>query len=406
MFKKFSVLILSAIILVGCSSDEKEKLNLKGYEESVAAFISGNDNIAGYGHIDVSRILTKGKLESNSMFQMFAGGEYDKLKQEVDFSHPVFFAVESPKESGESTSYFFFKLKDAQKLEDDLTGQKGFVMKDAGSIRYTEDGDMVLGLAGELGIVVVTPGDYEGDKVIKKAFKLAEGKAKKDIQNTLKTSADFVFNIDMERMVANMPESKDMPKSLLKDGSAQVKMNFEKGQLVIEGSADMSDAMKKKLGLDKSAAPLLSKKLTDATGNTLMALQMSISMKGMPGNVFETQEVEDAMQDLTAALAFVCEGLEISEMSSADHVRMPGSGNAMGNKMFEAFIDFDALSDAMPDTTYDMFLSKLDYATYEVEGTKAKLVIRTHESNENFLVTILNLANDAYMAALSGQLSI
>lgn len=407
MFKKLTIVVLAAFFVAGCSSEEEEsKGNGKSYEENVAAFISNNDNIAGYGHVDVNRILTKGKLESNDMFKLVASDVYGKLKQEIDMKHPVYFAMESPESRGTSTSYFFFKVKDAKKLKEDLRTQMGFSLKKTGEIDYVEDGDMLLGIWGDVAIAVVTPGEFNGKKVIKKAFDRTNGKAKSEVTKTLKTTGDFVMNMDLARFVKNMPQSNDVPKSMLKGSKAQIVMNFDKSQLVIEARAEMSDALKKKLGLEKSAEPILAKKLTDAAGNTLMAMQLSFDMSAMPGNPFDAEKVNKAMEDITAALAFVGDGLNISEMGAGEKLLMPNTNKPIGGKMFEAYLDFDVMTEALNDPKYAMFLSRLDYAIYEVDGNTAKLVIKTHETNENFLVTVLNLASEAYTAMMMGQLSI
>lgn len=394
MLKRFSIVALVAVFLVGCSSDKED--SKRSFEDKVSAFMNSNASIGVFGKADLNAILSKGKMEANPLVQMFAGQQLEMLKSELDLKTPVYYAFQAPNKAGGSpeVTYFFIKVKDLEKIKKDLKGERGFVLKETNGITYTEDGDFILGIRGDLAIVIIRGGDYNAATEVKKAFKFTEGKlADKKLQAEIDTKGDVVVNVRME----NLPMGDSgMSKADVKGSTSQVTLNFEKGQVVLKGKVTYSRALKAKIGLSKSSAPLIAKKITDENGNVLMAMQMSMKMPKAMGNMIPLDKaMEGLMESAQMQLSGLVPGAVIASLEDGDNVKMPGSNAKIGGEMFEMFVDLDGVRKAMPNEQISGLLKDFDYISYSGDINAVEFVIKSHKTDENILLTIMNLSSQA-----------
>lgn len=390
MLKTLSVFVLAALFIVGCSSEDEAKKK-RNFKETVYAFMNSNPRIAGYGHLDVGAIMKDGKVESNEAFKMFASQEFSEIKEQLDIKSPVYFAMEAP-ESGEAVVYVLAKLKNQEKFVEDWT-ESGYMFKEAGDITYTEDGDFLWGMRNETVILVVTPGQYEAEKVISEAFKFTEGDmAKGALKKELDKQGDMVMHFDVERMAAN----EDNPGIDITGLEADISLNFDKGKMVLEATSNKTEEMKKELGMEMSDEPILAKKVTDGEGNLVLAMQMRMSNPMMGMALGNDLIMDEAMSEVASEISMIDASLTISDLEEADGIIMPETGKAIGGQPLEVLVKIDAMASMIPE--YEEYLSKLDYATYEVRDDSMRFVIAAKDTNENFLATILKVVEEFVMS--------
>lgn len=398
MLKKISALVLIAFVFVGCSGEDKdEKVTFK---EGVHAFIHNNKNVVAYGHVDMQAIMTKGKFDSNPMISAFAGTEIEKLKTEIDMKTPLYYVVEKQKDKKDPRVFFFAKLTDQEKLVQDMKGGKGFVFKEMDGITYTEDGDFVVGLKDEIAVVIVQGGDYKAGEVVKEAFKFTEGdQPSSEMKAQIERSGDITLSLALSGIADQVPSNSPLSASDLKGVKSFTSINFEDGQAVLTSEWDLPADVKSKLGLSKSGTPLISEKVVNGEGDVVAAVQVSMTSK--VGGIDSAKELERTLATYKALLGMGDSELEITHFDAAENIRMP-SGDKMGGKLMEMFIDFDKLALSMDMEEMSFVIKELDYATYEVTDTKAKIIVKTHRNNENVLATLIELASGAAMALMGG----
>ncbi|GAB5418432.1 MAG: hypothetical protein Crog4KO_33540 [Crocinitomicaceae bacterium] len=396
MLKKFSFFALAALIFVGCSSESEDENEVRKFKDSVFAFVNSNPNLIGFGKIDVKAIMKDGDVEQNSMFQMFASSTYDELKGQLDVTSPIYMAMEVPEDGGgDPTVYLMAKLKNKKKFEENWTSM-GYIFKKHKGVSYAEDDEQLIALRNDLLMVVMIPGSYDGKALVSKAFGYVDGKiAPAKLQKKIDAPGDFVMHFDLDRMKDNDPSMAMIPKGI----EADISLNFENGKMVFEGSSDDSDRLEKQFDIEVLDNPVIAKKITDAEGNVLMAMQLSVrsSLTDMM-NMNDTM-LEEGMSRISEDLAAIDPTLTMSDMTREDNIVMPESGKLMGGEAIQIMMDLDALSSKIPE--YGTHMKELDYASYEMKDGKIRLVIATHKQNENFLATVLK-AVDTFM--MSGGL--
>lgn len=396
MLKKFSLFALTALLIVGCSSNSEEEKKERNFKDSVFAFINSNPNLIGFGKVDLNTIMKDGDLEQNSIFQMFASSTFEELKGQLDVKSPIYMAMEVPENgSADPTWYFMGKMKNEEKFKKYWT-EMGYIFKEHNGVSYAEDDGQLIALRNEMVMLVRIPGAYDGKALVAKAFGYVDGKvAPAGMQKQIDAPGDFAMHFDIDRMKDNDPSLSMIPKGI----EADVSLNFENGKLVLEGNSDASAKLQKQLGVEVLDEPIIAKKITDAEGNVLMAMQLSARSTLTDMLNINDKVMEDGMSKISLRLAEVDATLTMSDITSDDIIVMPESGKQMGGEAIQIMVDFDALTSKIPE--YGSFLKDLDYAFYEMKDDKIRLVVATHNQNENFLATIMK-AVDSFM--MSGGL--
>lgn len=407
MFKRLGIFILAALVIAGCSSEENETGKKRAYKDSVYAFMNTNKDVIAYGRVDIKSILSKSAYQKNEMINGFLSGEINNLKTEINFNSPVYFAVEGEKGGRDARSFFFINLLDKDKLITDMKSKKGFSIKNIAGIDYSYDGDVVIGMRNKLVLIAVEPGLKDAAKLIQEAFKYTEGKiADKKMIALIETPGDLTVNFNFEAMADNPTIKGQYSKADLKGAKMQMRMNFEKGRMVLSVSSKFPPAMTDKINLTKADKPILAKKLQDeASGATLAAMQFSIDVPGFGMLLKNNMFLDEAIVDVEKQLSMFGAKLKISDMTPDDKIRMPNTGNLLGSQWMEMFIDVDAVAKSIQIPMAGQALENLDYITYEVNGSEAELIIQTHRKNENFLATVLDVAS-SFAMLMMGQMSI
>lgn len=392
MLKKISFFVLAAILFVGCATkkeeDEKKDRNFK---DSVYAFINSNPKLMGFGKMDFDAIMKDGNIEENSVFQMFVAPIFEDLKAQVDFASPVYMALEMPeKQGGDPKLFLMTKLKNQKNFEESWT-QMGYDFKEYNGISYAEDNDRLFALRNELLMIIITSDNYDSHKEITAAFGYVDGKmASGDLQKQIDASGDFVMHFDVDRLKENDPSLALLPKGL----DADISLNFDNGKMVFEATSAKVNKVKDQFKIELTDAPIIAKKITDADGNVIAAMQMRVKSDITDAMNVGADDMEEKMTELSIGLSLFDSALLVSDIEEGDNVIMPESGLAIGGEAAELMIDFDLLSPKIPE--YESYLKTLDYASYVMKEDRVRIVVATHESNENFLKTVLK-ALDTFM---------
>ena len=239
--------------------------------------------------------------------------------------------------------------------------------------------------------------------MVNEAFKFAAGKQPDSkLKAKIDRAGDFTATLLLESMVDEIPSSSTIKKSDLKGAEMLMTLNSEKGKLVLEAEWNVSKQLKDIMGLSKMTQPLLAKKIVGTeSGQTISAFQLSGNATQFAGGAASAEELDESLNSMLGMLSFAVEGLEMQDLQLSENLKMP-EGQAIGSKIMELFIDFDALAASMDMKDAAVFVKELDYATYEVTEDKLKIVIKSHRSDENFLATILEVASGAAFAMMGG----
>lgn len=392
MIKKIGFFAIAALLIAGCSSNEEKEAKNRGFKESVYAFVNSQPNIVGYGRMDVETVMKESEMEQMGMFQMVAAQTYEDLKDQVDTKEPVYLATTTTENHSDLTLYAMIKLKDRKKFIDYWTSMN-YVFKKHKGISYAEDNEKILAVNDKMLMVIMAPGQFDGKALATKAFdyttgKMATGSKKKHLE----AEGDFVMHIDLDPIREN-----DRSMSMLPKGTEiDMALNFNNGKMTFDVDFNDFKNLQSQLGMKMSDEPMIAKKLEDAEGNVLMAMQLSMQSPLMDFAGINADEMERSLTGATMLLSNDEVSMEMSNITPEDNIVMPESGKAMGDQPMEIMVDLDAMAVIMPQ--YKDYLSKLDYASFVVSMDHIRLVIASNEANQNFLATVLKTADTFLMS--------
>jgi hypothetical protein len=412
MFKKISLFVFVSLLLVSCSSEEEKK---RTFDESVSAFVA-NDNIAGFGHVDIKGILDKADYENNAMLGAFIAPEMEKVNGALDLSTPMYYALQGPmrKDGSPEKTFLFLKVKDEAALIKDLESSRGFMINKADDIQYTEDGDFVLGVKGDMAIVIIQNGEYEAAEEVKNAFAMTEGDLASDkVSKMLATEGDVTMNIslgaftevsdsDLKAMDIN---SKKELEDLAKDSYLNASLRFEPGQLVLETKNMFSPALKEKIEFDGMKEPLFAKKVVDGDDNVIaaMAINMKLDEGAASFLMGNEEEMTERMESSVSMLALMGIEMSLKALSDGGNVKMPGTGKVMGEKGLSFFIDVDKLPAQEIAPGQAEIFETIDYISLEGDNEGARFVIKSTRGDENILKTMIQLGMSSMGGIMGGM---
>jgi len=388
MLKKIGFFALVALIITGCSSNEEEEAKKRGFKESVYAFVNSHPDIVGYGRLDVNTVMKESNMEQSSLFQMAAASFYDDVKDLVDTKAPVYIATTTTENHSDMTLYAMLKLKDRKKFVEYWTNM-GFVFKKNKGISYTEDNEKVMAVNDKVLIVIMAPGEFDGKALSAKAFDYTTGKiASGSMKKNLEAKGDFVMHFDLdpireqERSVSMLPKGTEI----------DVVLNIDNGKMAFDVDFNDFKKLQDQFGMELSDQPIIAKKLEDGDGNVLMAMQMSMQSPLMDLAGINVEEMERSLTGASMMLSSDEGSMHMSNMTSEDNIVMPETGKAMGSQPMQVLVNLDDMAAIMP--KYKDYLSKLDYASFEISMDHIRFVVASNEANENFLATVLKTADN------------
>lgn len=392
MLKKISFFALAALIFVGCNSNEEEKEKKRSHKDASFAFINSHPNIVGYGRLNVNAIMDEGNIEQVGIFQLIAGETYNAVKKQVDINEPVYIATTTTEGHTDLTAYAIFKLKSEKAMHDFWT-ESGYEFEKHKGIQFAEDEGLILAAKDNIAMMILIPGDFDGKKVVAKAFKSTRGKiATGEMKKRLEAKGDFVLHMNAEDLKINDPS---LAMLIPDDTEVDIVMDFSKGEMVLESKVNNYDKVKSKYGIEATDEPYFAKKVVDDEGNLIMAMQLNAKSNTLEGMGMKKDDLDKAMNLAPLMVEDQDVSLNIVDIEEGEEILMP-SGDVMGSEFFEVTADLDAVIGMIPEyQEYEEYWSRLNTASITVkdDGTM-RLVVTSDEKGQNFLATVSQGIND------------
>jgi len=305
MLKRISLFAILALIIASCSSEEES--STREIQEYVSAVMKGNNEIIAFGSVGVKGIIDKTDYKSEDLINGLISKEMNTLNRVLDIDSPVHFAVEGPisKDGTAKRVMFFIKVKDAEALQKELEGQRGYLVEKSGDIRFTEDNEFVLGFRNDLAIAVIQDGDYNAKKVVAEVFKKSEGDVSGGkIDKMLSAKGDLVMNFNLEHLYATsntdlnkLSAAKQAEvKKMVKGSFVQSVLKFEKGGLSLEAKNFFSKELQDLMFFKPNKSSDLAQKLAKGKGKIVGGLSISLDLKKM--EKFYSTYAPDMMEEL------------------------------------------------------------------------------------------------------------
>ncbi|HLP53535.1 MAG TPA: hypothetical protein VK151_00830 [Fluviicola sp.] len=284
IFQLAVIATVGIIALTGCSGGED-----RDAKTATSALINENKNIVAFGHISVQQLLDKLDYKHLPKAGALLSGELSSWESSVDFSKPVYFAVQAPfaLDGSPELTYMLFDVKDRDSLIDKFNGM-GYESTESGDIQCFNNGDVGIGIRNTLAILLIKGGSPDFTALLKTAFEQTEGdESTGKTQKILSNAGDIVTGLNIERLftTANTSLNKlpaDKQKTLndlVADGYIQTVTNFEKGKVTMKASNMFNDKLKDLLFFKEDPKASVVKKL--GSGNAWMGMSANVDVNKM-----------------------------------------------------------------------------------------------------------------------------
>lgn len=284
IFQLAFVATVGIVTLVGCSGGDD-----RDAKTATSALINENKSIVAFGHISVQQLLDKLDYKHLPKAGALLSGELSSWESGVDFSKPVYFAVQAPfaLDGSPELTYMLFDVKDKDSLVDKFNGM-GYEATESGDIQCFTNGDVGIGIRNTLAIVLIKGGSPDFTSLLKTAFEQTEGDESTGKTGTiLANTGDIVTGLNIERLftTANtalnrLPADKQKTlNELVADGYIQTVTNFEKGKVTMKASNLFNDKLKDLLFFKEDPQASVVKKL--GSGNAWMGMSGNLDVRKM-----------------------------------------------------------------------------------------------------------------------------
>lgn len=317
--------ILTFILFVGLMSTSCSNNKTRPLEESISAFLNGNEQIISFGSANLKDILNKTEYEKESKVKAFLSEPMNQLMTSMNMDLPVYFAIEGPFIDGNPTAtYLFMEVKDVALLKENLT-KNGFEIQDAKDFSFVEDGDMNLAFDEKLATILIKPNVSDAKEALNALRKRTQGDvstgmiasilAKKDdvvigaiLANLLGTS-----NTDLKKL----PEQKqDEFKAMMNNSFIENTLNFEDGAIVFETKNHFSKELQDKLFFNQDGSAEIVKYM--GKGSPIVGFSMNLNTRKLQD--FLEEFAPEALNELSMivggpfAMAMMISNNDISKL--------------------------------------------------------------------------------------------
>ncbi len=296
----FILLLVSVTLLQSCSSAD----GMQNPKDALSAYLNDNEGIIAFGHINLEDVLNKSDYTNIPTFGRIIDGQKKDWEKVIDFSQPVYYAIEGPlNDKGEPESFYaFIQVKDKQEMIDKMTID-GFDFNEVDGISYTEDGIMSFGLMDKVGVIVVNKAGMDAEKILASTFKRIKGKTSGgDINEILDNNGDLVLGMNVSSIFTSSnldfsmlsDEKQEELRTLVKDAYIQTVFKFENGAAIIETKNIFSSKLKDKLFFNLDKGTPITTLL--GSGTPRMGFSINLDMKKM--NDFINEYSPEAMSEI------------------------------------------------------------------------------------------------------------
>ena len=302
---KFSLIAVLVSVFAACSGSNVDEIEP---QNAISSFMGANDKIVAFGSANLNEILTKADYKSVPKLGLILSGEIDEFENMIDLNSPIFYAVEGPmdRDGVPAATYGFLKVKSADSLVAKLI-QMGYDIDEEAEIRTGHDEGFAIGIRGSLAIIVAKEGEFDGKKMLEKAFELTEGEAAGGkIDEILASKADIVMGVNVESLygtsetdLSKLSEEKQKEiKDMVANSFVQTTFKFEDGAAIIETKNLFSEKLMSQMFMKTDDNALLIAKL--GKGNPRFGFTMNIDVKKL--QIFMKEFSPEAEDELARSL--------------------------------------------------------------------------------------------------------
>lgn len=320
----FHKLALAALLFIGvtaCKTTEPDQRELKDY---VSSYLNDNDEAVAFGNAKLKTILNKADYKNTAMLGAILGGQMETFEPLIDLDGAVYYVAHGPmkKDGSPDAMTLFVKVKDMEGLKKHLKSEMSYDIEDAKDFSYTQDGDMSLGLRGNLAVILVKSGDYDAKEALAAAFTKSDAAPSGgNVEEILNTEGDIVLGADIANLLGTSDgEINDLPEDKRKELLAMVEnsysttsLKFEEGAAVIDFKNMFSAELNKRMFLNADNGAPIRKKLGHGTPRAGLSINIDID------------KMESFLKDFSPEAAEELTGGDLSA------VKMMGGAKTLGD---------------------------------------------------------------------------
>jgi hypothetical protein len=285
----FVFILLSTVILTGCSGDQKGAINLT---ETTSKFISGNGNIVLFGKADLKGMLDKTNYKKkDEKIDTLISTEILSLERVLNLNQSIYYAVEGPmsNDGTPQATYLFLEATSDTALINELD-KRGYLVEETKDFSYTENGDFAMGIKDQLVFAVVKGGQSDAKKDLSKMRKELKGDAAGGkVEEILGQEADMVIgsslgnlyetsSTDLEKLDK---KKKDELKAMVEGSYIQTTFRFENGVAEIEAKNMFSEQLMAIMPFKSDDSGKLLARVNKGTGAPMAGFAMDMDVSKM-----------------------------------------------------------------------------------------------------------------------------
>ena len=276
--------ILLGFVLFSCSDTNKTDP-----KDSMSSFINNNEAIVAFGTVDLKGILEKVDYENVPKIGKLLSTEVATIERFIDLKAPIYYALQGPidMDGSPEATYAFLGVLNSDSLVAELT-QRGFDVGLKDEIQYCQDGDVAIGVKGNLAIIITKNSDFDTEKLVLDTYAKIDGsKSEGTVDEVLSQKGDFVLGVNMHSLYTtsntDLEELDDAVKKeldeILTNTYVQTVVKFEDGAAILETKNYFSEKLKDQMFFNTDdSAPILAKL---GKGKARFGLSMNLDMQKM-----------------------------------------------------------------------------------------------------------------------------
>tara|TARA_B100000508_G_scaffold141093_1_gene146624 strand:- start:145012 stop:146529 length:1518 start_codon:yes stop_codon:yes gene_type:complete len=281
----YTLLFVSALILIASCGKDKEEKNLKN---AAVSLVDNQEDIIGYGFIDVAAIIEKGDLTSIDPIGRTIENNFTKIANAVKTDEKMFFALSGPLDRNGFPAKVIglAKVNNKDSVQQVFT-EMGYSFEEEKKKYVYYDMSTAIGISDDF-IVFVTA-DFQGDPkaAMLDAFKAMSEKSEDEkIDEILSEEADILIASHLENLYAtsntslnNLPEAqKKEITEMVENSHISTTVNFNDGDLTIAmNSSRVSEKMKSMYFMKDEGAQDVAQSIGPGKPVAALALAMDVA---------------------------------------------------------------------------------------------------------------------------------
>lgn len=235
------------ILLISCNKQEKIDI-----ENATLSFINRNEDVIGFGKMNYKSILDKIEYKSIPKLGKILDKEVIKLSNSLNINKPVYYVVQTAQDGQNTNFYAFFEITNQDSLVDRL-GSMGFFVEEYEKMHFMKDGDVTIGMQGNIGVAIIKQNGYDHKKELKDIFHSIKETPQKGavINELIAKKGDITYISHLEnstkkssKAFSDLTQEKQAKlKELFKNSFVHTSLNFEKGKITVNSENFFSSSL-------------------------------------------------------------------------------------------------------------------------------------------------------------------